>query len=297
MSTSPAATNVSLMQRTQSVQVGKDGHGTGARIMKPTRFMSNSVHMLKRLHRTCQGGHSHQPLLGGRAASAAFYPLPLLKAILQGITDTEHANDSLVTMSKDEYEVSLVLSVNDARFSADDAGSLAPGEMPVEGGGTVRINYSLGDFRETYLDEYTREPLPQELVRQAIREELEYFNARVWELSGAKAVMQNKDAKTIRTRWVISNTGDLSHPGIRARLVAQEVNTYTTDECFASTPPLECNRLLLSHLASQRKLADGRALEASFIDIKNVISTAYAVGDSICFSRGRWVAKKEQWRT
>ena len=48
-----------------------------------------------------------------------------------------------------------------------------PGEIPVQGGGTRKIHYALQDFRATYLDEYTREPLPHELVRAAIREELE----------------------------------------------------------------------------------------------------------------------------
>ena len=49
---------------------------------------------------------------------------------------------------------------------------------------------------------------------------------------------------------------------------AQEVNTYKSDDLFASTLPLEAKRLLLSQLATQRTTKDGRALEVSFIDIK-----------------------------
>ena len=44
--------------------------------------------------------------------------------------------------------------------------------------------------------------------------------------------------------------------------------------CFASTPPLEATRLLLSELASRRTTVDGQPLEVSFIDVK----TAYFNG-------------------
>ena len=71
-----------------------------------------------------------------------------------------------------------------------------------------------------YLDEYTREVLPEHLVRAAIVEELEYCNKVVWELDDAKAVLGNKDSKVIRTRWVMCNKGDAAAPDVRARLVA-----------------------------------------------------------------------------
>ena len=97
--------------------------------------------------------------------------------------------------------------------------------LPVEGGGAVKIHFSPHDFRAQYLDEYTREPLPHTLVQAAIREELDYFNSKVWELSDARRVMGESDSKVIRTRWVITNKGDTEKPDIRARLVACELNT------------------------------------------------------------------------
>ena len=112
----------------------------------------------------------------------------------------------------------------------------------------------------------------------------------------AKALLDHKDSNTIRTRWVITNKGDIERPDIRARLVAQEVNTYKSDEFFASTPPLESKRLLLSHMATQRRLPDGRALEASFIDIKKRrTSMESPEGDCICFCHAKWAEKKAQW--
>ena len=57
------------------------------------------------------------------------------------------------------------------------------------------------------MDEYTREPLEHSLVREAIKEELEYFNQKVWELADTEKVLQNKENNVIRTRWVICNKG------------------------------------------------------------------------------------------
>ena len=71
----------------------------------------------------------------------------------------------------------------------------------------MKILYKAKDFKEVYVDEYTREPLPHALVCQAIREELECFNSRVWELADVKAVMADKESKVVRTRWVICNKG------------------------------------------------------------------------------------------
>ena len=141
--------------------------------------MSNSLPMLQRLSKTCKGGHKHQALLSGRAAAAAFYPLPLLKAILQGVADTARLDSSVADMSSSEYDTSLLLSIaavspdekvatqaskvsgsagaatNSENFSKTD---LEPGSLPVEGGGTVNIHYAAKDFKDVYLDEYTREP-------------------------------------------------------------------------------------------------------------------------------------------
>ena len=57
-------------------------------------------------------------------------------------------------------------------------------------------------------------------------------NDRVWGISDAKKLMDDKDVKSIRTKWVITNKGDHANPDIRARLVAQEVNTFRSDDVF-----------------------------------------------------------------
>ena len=87
-------------------------------------------------------------------------------------------------------------------------------------------------------------------------------------MADPKEVLQGQGSNDIRTRWVVCNKGDTSSPDIRARLVACEVNTYKSEEFFASTTPLEAKRLHLSELATRRKHADGGAPEVMFIDVK-----------------------------
>lgn len=105
-----------------------------------------------------------------RAAEAAFYPLPLLKAILQGISDTKLANQSATAITEEEYGTSRLLTVSPVVVASDapvtkvehaDIGtkgadninpdSLSPGKLPVQGGGFVK-KYTM---RPTILSQYT----------------------------------------------------------------------------------------------------------------------------------------------
>ena len=173
-----------------------------------------------------------------------------------------NAEPSIATL--DPSVASTVLASDDASGSRadqteshEDKNKTAPGAIPCEGGGTVTIRYDVKEFKDTYLDEYTREVIPHHLVRAAIRDELDYFNSNVWKLSDAKNVLSDSDSKVIRTRWVICNKGDAQTPDVRARLVACELNTYRSDDCVASALPLEAKRLLLSQLATERKAQEG----------------------------------------
>ena len=74
--------------------------------------------------------------------------------------------------------------------------------------------------------------------------------------------------KVIRTRWVVCNKGDNTNFDVRARLVACEVATTKCDDYFASTPPLESKRLLVSELATKPNDEDGSPRALSFVDVK-----------------------------
>ena len=54
----------------------QDMHGPGL-VKKPTKFMTNSVHIAKWLDVRCQGGHRHVQLIGGRAKQCEVYPSSL----------------------------------------------------------------------------------------------------------------------------------------------------------------------------------------------------------------------------
>ena len=111
--------------------------------------------------------------MGGRAAAAAFYPLQLLKAILQGISDTQEALHTVNTMYQEAWDTELLLSLENSPSPGSKTASFPDGSLPVQGGGSVRIKYEPHQFKSQYLDEYTREVLPDHLVRAAIVEELE----------------------------------------------------------------------------------------------------------------------------
>ena len=51
------------------------------------------------------------------------------------------------------------------------------------GGGHIELDWDERNFKEVYRDEYTGEILLTELIREAIKEELSYFNSRVWEVT------------------------------------------------------------------------------------------------------------------
>ena len=84
--------------------------GGQAPILKPTRFMSNSIVMLQQLAKECPRQHKHQHLLSGRAAEAAFYPLRLLKAILRGMQLTRDQDHHVRSLRWDDWSVGLLTS-------------------------------------------------------------------------------------------------------------------------------------------------------------------------------------------
>ena len=137
---------------------------------------------------------------------------------------------------------------------------------------SVRFKYLNGhisptklSFKNSYRDEYTNEELPMGHVRPAIAEELEYFCDRVWVGVPMNVAKNDPDGKIIGSRWVNCNKNDINDPGVRCRLVAQEVNLHADDSFYAATPPLEAKRLLFSNFSSR---VMNEKLQISFVDVK-----------------------------
>ena len=105
--------------------------------------------------------------------------------------------------------------------------------------------------------------------------------ARVEELAGylkmqvccRVSVAECGSHKVIQTRWVDTNKGDERSPEIRCRLVAKEVKKRNNTEeesanFFASTPPREAVKFLISEAITTRVSRNNRPLRMSFIDAK-----------------------------
>ena len=88
-------------------------------------------------------------------------------------------------------------------------------------------------------------------VREARREEMDFIEKKgVWKkMKRSEALAQGY--KIVDTRWIDIDKGDENKPIYRSRLVGEEFNTGQEDGLFASTPPLEALRWLLSEAATR----------------------------------------------
>ena len=102
------------------------------------------------------------------------------------------------------------------------------------------------NFKAEYEDEYTGDILPQKLIKEAIIEELTYFNGCVWEVCTKDKMHKYKDPTLARSKLVLRNKGDHQEQDVRERLVALKANHKGTREevCYASTIPLEAKKTL-----------------------------------------------------
>ena len=230
--------------------------------------------MIERLSKRCGGDHVHQHLVGGRAKHAEDYSLELISEILRGVRDTaDHEDDWGDSHGEDvEKATKVAACFHDDRntnlgavYRAEDA--LAKTEKL-----SVKFKYFNGknedrklEFKDRYKDEYTGEELPMGYVREAMREELDYFCDRVWVGVPMAEAQSDPEGKIVGSRWVNCNKNDAHDPDVRCRLVAQEVNLHSDDSFYAATPPLEAKRLLFSQFASRCQREE---LQLSFVDVR-----------------------------
>ena len=240
---------------------------------KPTKWMSSSPHMLKRLSKRCSKNHVHQQLVGGRAKDAENYPLELITQILRGIRDTADFEDEWGDAMEVDVDNAVMTAglLHDVKFSSLVAAYRAEDLKTDTEKLQVKFKHKKGrveslplTFKDFYKDEYTQEELPMGDVRLAMQEELAYFCDKVWVGVPLSEALADKDGKIIGSRWVNCNKNDIDDPDVRCRLVAQEVNLHADDSFYAATPPLEAKRLLFSEWASRQDTY----MQLSFVDVK-----------------------------
>ena len=161
--------------------------------------------MRKVLTRTCSKDHVHQHLEGGRCAEAAFYPMPLVKAMIHGMSlqqdvdrigreEIEEQRSSINAITKTSAEIpkTIETSVRTSKVTKVD-------------GTDIPITYNPCQFKPKYVDEYTGELLDPSLISDAIIDELDHFNDHVWRIEDKATMLGIKDHVFVRSRWVMCN--------------------------------------------------------------------------------------------
>ena len=196
--------------------------GSPAPAMKPTRFLTSSVHMARRLQDRCDRSHMHQQLVGGRCKDAAYYPLGLIKAILRGMHDTSVAEIKAKEEEEELLNMLNALSSKPTTLPEVIDTIVKKPKIPRASGGCLSISYD--NWKPRYSDEYTGEVLPHNLVQDAMIDELDYFNEHLWQVDTLDNTKNVPEHILGCSRWVISNKGDFSKLDVRCRLVGCEVN-------------------------------------------------------------------------
>ena len=241
--------------------------------MKPTKFMTNSIAMASQLQQRCKRDHEHQHLVGNRCRDAAFYPIPLVKAIIRGmVLQAEETARAIECQEGIGKVCAMPMSQPQSQPKAE---GLTYSKVPKYGSNrTLPVVYDPTNFKNQYTDEYTGETLPPQLIRDAIEDELNYFNSKVWQMSTMEEMQKVPDHILVRSRWVLCNKGDAQAPDVRARLVSCELNKGDRNDMFsASTPPLEAKRMLFARYVSERE-RKGKPLRLSFVDVRKAYFNA-----------------------
>ena len=170
--------------------------------MKPTRFVSSSRHMLECLDKRCDRSHQHRHLTGGRCKDAAFYPLPLVKAILRGIRCTADAE----AHCKEEraFHTAVINALKEGN-SSDEKGDVVV-EVPTcwvkrVKGGKLQIHFEDCNVRRQCVDGCTGEVLHRDRAKAAMIKALtDFCEKHVWKLEEVADMMRIKDHVLARPR-------------------------------------------------------------------------------------------------
>ena len=322
--------------RTDMCQFGMESHidkadGDKGPVLKPTGFLTNSVHIAGELEKRCNDGHSHVHLMGGRAAGAAIYPPRLCEAICRGLVlHKEHDCSSKImslplTTDRLMDMGNLCLNITDIMRTESD-NILGISNIQVEGvndqnyvehfeswskhrrdcevvpkgawpehwidrvhepdGHALRSDpndstgedmlaemlstLTLTNGQYTAFDDVTSAALDPQMVWDARKLEMKFFDDMGVYKRIKRSEMVSAGGKTIKTMWIDINKGDIEKPNYRSRLVGKEFRTHPDDSLYASTPPLEALRLIVSRAATK----NGRTGKMRQIMI-NDVSRAY----------------------
>ena len=244
-------------------------------VLKPTRFLTNSWTVVEALNRRCECEGKHGTLLCGRAEAAQRYPAKMCHLICEAIAE-QISHDQWNTVKTRPMRTSEVINfVNEMQpgalttvkqhyqgtpdhwrdiFHEEDGWSRTPpaaGDDQREGPRLLRQQlqslYETDQGMRAWDDPNKCELDPKKVV-VARATELEFFHKRgVY----VKVKRSKVTGKIIRLKWIDTNKGDNDNPNYRSRLVGMEFSSGADPENFASTPPIEGLRVVVSHAATK----------------------------------------------
>ena len=119
--------------RADQCQYGLQVSSSGELSKKPTDFMVNGKNMAKRLSMRCQGGHTHTPLVNGRAKKAEEYPERLCEAMVKGFKEDVQENCSIVLAFDVEDALDEDVMRHDGEGAEEDSPEVLRGSGEDEG--------------------------------------------------------------------------------------------------------------------------------------------------------------------
>ena len=249
-------------------------------VRKETGWLTNSRVLAHTLSQECsnkkgdQEWHRHVTLMGGgRAAKAAKYPMPLVRAVL--------------TALRRELR------------EAGEISNLEPGPSPHEPL-IAPQEPAVAEELASYWDDVRGGWLNPALVGQARQDEVtEFQRYRVLDIVPRTQFEEHKErelaagrkVKAIDTRWSDTNKGTAEAPEVRSRLCAREIKRLqelgitemagNASDLFASMPPIEAIRTVFSLFMSRRQSRAGKPLKVRLFDIKRAYFNAAAAREHL----------------
>ena len=212
-------------------------------------------------------GHD-QPLQGSRGAMRLIMDLDMYGPMTSGVLRRSRENIRVVTNCGEVGEVMNKVKMGSKTRDYKEVMTAGISEatklrqmklmklVTVERGMEIKELHHDGDHEDEARndleawDDVTGAMLDPKEVRKARLKELQYIHEKkVWiKIPRRRAIREGY--KIVKGRWIDINKGDMTNWNYRSRYVAKEFNTGEEDGLFASTPPLEALRLLISDAAT-----------------------------------------------
>ena len=246
--------------------------------------MTSAWAIYEELSRKCRDKHVHVPLMSGRASACQQYPPDLCAAICRGIAKQKafEAGGDITTGAMSQKSLYSLMSHvidpvpgrkvrvhctarpagrplgqwNEAwidNVHEPDGGCDAFGARV--GDGTMEMRkqmaslYERGGMPEAW-DDMNNVFLDPAKVKIARAEEMGFFKKLGVYRRVPRELVKQTGGKMISVKWLDTNKGDHDNPNYRSRLVGREFNDSKDDTLYASTPPLEALRAIVSHAAT-----------------------------------------------